>query len=111
MRHYQEKLNARLTVLDSPNFRFVFIFSAAVKLLIDKNGGSAIVQFITTAPAKDDCQIQISEEDFLAILDGKLNPQVAFRKGLLTISGNFDMALRLHFLFGIFDLAIGGKAL
>uniref|UniRef100_A0A665VK68 Sterol carrier protein 2 n=1 Tax=Echeneis naucrates TaxID=173247 RepID=A0A665VK68_ECHNA len=49
---------------------------------------------VTNDPA--DCTISISDTDLLELMTGKLNPQMAFFKGKLKISGNMGMAMKLQ---------------
>uniref|UniRef100_A0A665VK63 Sterol carrier protein 2 n=1 Tax=Echeneis naucrates TaxID=173247 RepID=A0A665VK63_ECHNA len=52
---------------------------------------------VTNDPDKKaDCTISISDTDLLELMTGKLNPQMAFFKGKLKISGNMGMAMKLQ---------------
>ena len=44
------------------------------------------------------CTITMAESDFLALLSGKLNGQMAFMTGKLKIAGDFGLALKLETL-------------
>lgn len=46
-----------------------------------------------------DCTISIARDDFLAMADGKLDPQIAFMSGKLKISGDMSVAMGLQNLF------------
>jgi putative sterol carrier protein len=46
------------------------------------------------------CTLTMSDEDLLAILEGKLNSQMAFMMGKLKVSGDMSLALQLQKLFG-----------
>uniref|UniRef100_A0A2C9L5I5 SCP2 domain-containing protein n=1 Tax=Biomphalaria glabrata TaxID=6526 RepID=A0A2C9L5I5_BIOGL len=48
---------------------------------------------------KADCVITISDENFLALVSGKLDPQKAFLGGKLKLSGNIMLAQKLGDLF------------
>lgn len=43
-----------------------------------------------------DCTLSIGDEDLLNLMTGKLNPQTAFFKGKLKITGNMGMAMKLQ---------------
>ena len=42
------------------------------------------------------CTVVATEADFLAIVNGKLNPQMAFMSGKLKIAGDMGLALKLQ---------------
>jgi hypothetical protein len=48
----------------------------------------------TSAAAK--CTVVATEADFLAIVNGKLNPQMAFMSGKLKIAGDMGLAMKLQ---------------
>jgi putative sterol carrier protein len=45
--------------------------------------------------------ISMPESDFVAVMDGKLDPMQAFMKGAIQISGAMDQAMKLAPLFGM----------
>ncbi|KAM6989626.1 sterol carrier protein 2 [Tautogolabrus adspersus] len=45
---------------------------------------------------KADCTLSMSDVDLLDLMTGKLNPQTAFFKGKLKITGNMGMAMKLQ---------------
>uniref|UniRef100_A0A3Q2PLJ3 Sterol carrier protein 2 n=1 Tax=Fundulus heteroclitus TaxID=8078 RepID=A0A3Q2PLJ3_FUNHE len=58
-----------------------------------KNGNGSV----TNDPGKTaDCTLSIADEDLLDLMTGKLNPQTAFFKGKLKITGNMGMAMKLQ---------------
>uniref|UniRef100_A0A3Q1I719 Sterol carrier protein 2 n=1 Tax=Anabas testudineus TaxID=64144 RepID=A0A3Q1I719_ANATE len=60
-----------------------------------KNGKGSV----TTDPGKKaDCTVTMSDADLLDLMTGKLNPQTAFFKGKLKITGNMGMAMKLQSL-------------
>ena len=48
-----------------------------------------------TAPAAR-CTVAATDQDFLGILNGKLNPQMAFMSGKLRIQGDMGLAMKLQ---------------
>ena len=42
------------------------------------------------------CTVSASDADFLAIVNGKLNPQMAFMSGKLKIQGDMGLAMKLQ---------------
>ncbi|MBI2068159.1 MAG: SCP2 sterol-binding domain-containing protein [Deltaproteobacteria bacterium] len=48
---------------------------------------------------KATCTIKISDENFLKMISGQLNPQMAFMTGKLKVQGNMGQALKLQKIF------------
>jgi putative sterol carrier protein len=46
------------------------------------------------------CTVNCSDADFLAIVNGRLNPQMAFMSGKLKIQGDMGLALKLQQILG-----------
>lgn len=64
--------------------------------IVDVKNGSGSV---SNDPAtKADCTLAASDGDLLELMTGKLNPQMAFFKGKLKITGNMGMAMKLQSL-------------
>lgn len=52
-----------------------------------------------TSPAAR-CTVSATDKDFLGIISGKLNPQMAFMSGKLKIQGDIGLAMKLQLLIG-----------
>ncbi|KAG7221244.1 hypothetical protein INR49_017414 [Caranx melampygus] len=64
--------------------------------IVDVKSGKGSV---TNDPDKKaDCTLSMSDGDLLDLMTGKLNPQTAFFKGKLKITGNMGMAMKLQSL-------------
>lgn len=46
-----------------------------------------------------DCTISISQEDFIKLFSGKLNPMMAFMSGKIKVDGDMSVAMKLQTLF------------
>ncbi|PCI33374.1 MAG: sterol-binding protein [Alphaproteobacteria bacterium] len=76
------------------------------KVKIDLKGeGIILIDGTTTPPtvsnddADADVTLIVSEENFEGLMDGSLNPQMAFMMGKLKIDGDMGLALKLGDLF------------
>ena len=49
-----------------------------------------------------DCEVEMQAEQFLELIRGELNPQLAFQKGTLRAAGKRFAVLKLNFLFDKF---------
>ncbi|TMW62354.1 hypothetical protein Poli38472_009847 [Pythium oligandrum] len=54
---------------------------------------------LTAGQKKADVTLTVSDDDFVAIATGKLNPQQAFMKGKLKLKGNMALAMKLNVVF------------
>ncbi|POM59895.1 Sterol-binding protein [Phytophthora palmivora] len=72
-----------------------FDISGAGAWVVDLKNGKGSVK-AASASDKADLTISLSEENFLKMMDNKLNPQQAFMKGLVKIKGNMGLAMKLN---------------
>ena len=66
-------------------------------ILIDGTGEGNVV---STDDAAADCTVNVSQDDFNAILKGELNPMGAFMSGKIKIEGDMGLAMKLQSLLG-----------
>lgn len=95
-RHMPERLKSKPDVVAKINAVYQFNISGP-------NGGAWAVD--CTAPGgavtagqvpSAKCTVHCSDQDFLNIVNGKLNPQMAFMSGKLRIQGDMGLAMKLQ---------------
>uniref|UniRef100_A0A667YED6 Sterol carrier protein 2 n=1 Tax=Myripristis murdjan TaxID=586833 RepID=A0A667YED6_9TELE len=65
-------------------------------LVVDVKNGKGCISTDPGMFKALNCTVAIDDEDLLALMTGKLNPQTAFYQGKLKLSGNLSMALKLQ---------------
>ena len=60
--------------------------------------GSGDSNTVSTDDGDADCTISITKDDFLALLQGELNPMNAFMSGKIKVSGDMGVAMKLQSL-------------
>jgi hypothetical protein len=95
-RHMPEKLRSKPDVVSRINAVYQFNISGP-------SGGQWAVDctqpggVITPGPAPSPrCTVNCTDGDFLAIVNGKLNAQMAFMSGKLRIQGDMGLAMKLQ---------------
>ena len=99
-RHMPERLRTKPDLVAKINAVYQFNISGG-------SGGQWSVDCTTPAGAVASgvsptakCTVACSDADFLAIVNGKLNAQMAFMMGKLKIQGDMGLALKLAQLLG-----------
>ncbi|WP_042702629.1 SCP2 sterol-binding domain-containing protein [Azospirillum sp. B506] len=75
--------------------------NASVRFLLDKEGevirvdGRATPISISREDADSDCTIRISPENLQKLINGKLNPMLAFTMGKLKVERSMGVAMKL----------------
>jgi putative sterol carrier protein len=95
-RHMPEKLKTKPDVVAKINAIYQFNISGP-------NGGQWSVDctqpggsITAGASAGAKCTVNATDADFLNIVNGKLNPQMAFMSGKLKIQGDMGLAMKLQ---------------
>jgi hypothetical protein len=98
-RHLPERLQAKPDVVKKIDAVYQFNISGPTggAWSIDCTAGGAIAPG-TAAAAR--CTVAMSDTDFLAVVNGKLNAQMAFMSGKLRIQGDMALAMKLQQLLG-----------
>jgi len=91
----QEKLGKNASRLAGLNCIYQFRVGDASYNVTFTDGNAVVDKGEASAPS---CTVTMAENDFLALLSGKLNGQMAFMTGKLKVAGDFGLALKLESL-------------
>jgi putative sterol carrier protein len=101
---FEEKISVELT--ENPD-RVAGINAVYQFNVTGDNGGTYYVDLTGDAPAvaagtaeNANCTITAADSDFVDIVSGKLNGQMAFMTGKLKIAGDMGLALKLQKIIG-----------
>lgn len=91
----QGKLSQGASKLAGMNCVYQFRVGDANYSVALTDGNAVVSKGEAAAP---NCTITMADPDFLALVSGKLNGQMAFMTGKLKIAGDFGLALKLETL-------------
>jgi putative sterol carrier protein len=78
-------------------FKGVALFKIdGANYLVDLKNGGGKVYFDKESEPKPDVTLTMSDDVFVKLASGKLNPQMAFIQGKLKISGNIALSMKLQ---------------
>jgi putative sterol carrier protein len=92
-----EKLNAKPEKVAGMNCVYQFRVNDAAWNVKLTDGKAAVAEGEAPSP---NCTITMAEPDFLDLLSGKLNGQMAFLTGKLKVAGDMGLALKLGTFIG-----------
>ena len=94
---FEEKITAKLKnepdKAKSINAVVVFHITGGADWTMDCTQAPATVKMSNTSGAK--VEVTMSEEDFVKLANGSLNPQMAFLGGKLKVKGDMGLAIKL----------------
>jgi putative sterol carrier protein len=95
-KHMPERLRAKPDVVSKIGAVYQFNISGpgGGQWSVDCTTPGGAVTAGTAAAAK--CTVSCTDADFLNIVNGKLNPQMAFMSGKLKIQGDMGLAMKLQ---------------
>jgi len=91
----QEKLAKNAPKLAGLNAVYQFRVGEESYNVAFTEGNAAVSKGEASAPS---CTVTMAEPDFLDLVSGKLNGQMAFMTGKLKVAGDFGLALKLESL-------------
>jgi hypothetical protein len=99
-RHIPAKLQAKPDVVAKINAIYQFNISGPTggQWSVDCTKPGGAITAGQSAAAK--CTVNATDADFLNIVNGKLNPQMAFMSGKLKIQGDMGLAMKLQQILG-----------
>ena len=63
-------------------------------IYIDGNNGNAV----STEDKEADCTVKVDKDDFMSLVNGDLNPMMAFMSGKIKVEGDMGVAMKLQSL-------------
>lgn len=94
----KEKIASRLGSAEGLPAKVVALdFGSDGVIVVD---GGANPPALADADKEADCRLKLSLDDFLKMVSGTLNPQMAFMTGKLQVEGDMGVAMQLGSLLG-----------
>lgn len=90
-----DEMRARASDLKSLNARVRFALGAEGEIWLDATGGAVKVSADGGAGDEPDCTLRLSADNLAKLMQGKLNPMLAFSLGKLKVDGSKGVAMKL----------------
>jgi putative sterol carrier protein len=91
------KLNRKPEMMAGMNAVYQFKVGESAYNVTMKDGKAAVAEGDAPSP---NCTVTVGESDFLDMVTGKLNGQMAFLTGKLKVAGDMGLALKLGSFIG-----------
>lgn len=88
-----ESIEERSDTLSTLGYRVRFDLTDGGSILVDATGGSVDVS--TAGGGEADTVMKLSSDNLLKLVQGKLNPMIAFSTGRLKVQGSQGVAMKL----------------
>lgn len=89
----EERLRSTLPSLSRLGALVRFDLGSDGGAFLDARSGSAVLETESDEPA--DCTITMTRENLLKLLDGKLDPMLAYGLGKIRVAGSLGIAMKL----------------
>ncbi|HZT19445.1 MAG TPA: SCP2 sterol-binding domain-containing protein [Dongiaceae bacterium] len=88
-----ESLRRRVSAYPKLGYRVKFLFEDGGAILWDGAGDQPAV---SEADGEADTTLRLSQEDFRKLMDGSLDPTLAYMTGKLKVEGKLGVALKIN---------------
>lgn len=90
-----DEIRGRAADLKSLNARVRFALGADGDIWLDATGGVVKVSVDSNGDDAPDCTLRLSADNLAKLMQGKLNPMLAFSLGKLKVDGSKGVAMKL----------------
>ncbi|WP_139488713.1 SCP2 sterol-binding domain-containing protein [Brevibacillus dissolubilis] len=94
-----EKINANPEPIQGLSLNYQFDLSGDDGGTLQIRIADGQVEYAEGTPYEPVCTLQLSDQNFIKLVNDDLNPTTAFMMGKLKVKGDISLALKLHSLF------------